>query len=160
MQNANAVPDLSFGPYYNRQGTAYPNYWGITAQVTVPIFDRNQGNIQAAEKALLARRAELQNTRIQVENEIAIIYSKAIEKNKLYKTFKDKFTEDYKKLSIQMIKNYEKRYLTVIEFADFFETYRTSILQMIKLQTDRVEAIEGLNYSVGKNILHIQSITE
>lgn len=160
LQNANAIPDFAIGPSYNRQGTAYPNYWGITAQVTVPIFDRNQGNIQAAEKALLARRAELQNVRIQVENEIAIVYSKAIEKNKLYKTFKDKFTEDYKKLSMQMIKNYEKRYLTVIEFADFFETYRTSILQMIKLQTDRVEAIEGLNYSVGKNILHIQSTME
>ncbi len=160
LQNANAIPDIAFGPYYNRQGTAYPNYWGITAQVTVPIFDRNQGNIQAAEKALLAKRAELQNVRIQVENEISIIYSKAIEKDKLYKTFKDKFTEDYKKLSMQMIKNYEKRYLTVIEFADFFETYRTSILQMIKLQTDRVEAIEGLNYSVGKNILNIQSTME
>ncbi|MBE7411355.1 MAG: TolC family protein [Leptospiraceae bacterium] len=160
LQNANAIPDIAFGPYYNRQGTAYPNYWGMTAQVTVPIFDRNQGNIQAAEKALLAKRAELQNTRIQVEHDISIIYSKAIEKNTLYNTFKDKFTEDYKKLSIQMIKNYEKRYLTIIEFADFFETYRTSILQMIKLQTDRVEAIEGLNYSVGKNILNIQSTME
>ncbi|MCE9501851.1 MAG: channel protein TolC, partial [Leptospira sp.] len=89
-----------------------------------------------------------------------VIYSKAVEKNRLYKSFKDKFTEDYKRLSLTMIKNYDKKYLTIIEFADFFETYRTSILQMIKLQTDRVEAIEGLNYSVGKNILNIQSTTE
>ena len=57
-----------------------------------------------------------------------------------------------------MISNYEKRYLTIIEFADFFETYRSSIQQMLKLQIDRVESIENLNYSVGKNILNIQPL--
>ena len=154
MQKANAIPDLSFGPLYNRQGTAYPNYWGITAQITMPIFDRNQGNIEAAEKTIQVRRHELQNQRLQIENEISIVYNKAQEKNRLYHDFKDKFTEDYKKLASLMISNYEKRYVTIIEFADFFETYRSSIQQMIRLQTERMDAIEGLNYSVGKGILN------
>ncbi|MBP7280429.1 MAG: TolC family protein [Leptospiraceae bacterium] len=154
LQQANAIPDLSFGPMYNRNGTAYPNYWGVTAQLTVPIFDRNQGNIEAAEKSILTRRSELQNQKLQAENEVNIIFNRVLEKDRLYQSFKNKFAEDYMNLAQLMISNYEKRYLTIIEFADFFETYRSSVQQMLKLQIDRVESIENLNYSVGKNILN------
>ncbi len=158
LQQANAIPDLSFGPMYNRNGTAYPNYWGITAQLNVPIFDRNQGNIEAAEKSILTRRSELQNQKLQAENEVNIVFNRVLEKDRLYQSFKNKFAEDYMNLAQLMISNYEKRYLTIIEFADFFETYRSSVQQMLKLQIDRVESIENLNYSVGKNILNIQPL--
>ncbi|EMY26244.1 outer membrane efflux protein, partial [Leptospira interrogans serovar Australis str. 200703203] len=66
LQHANAIPDLAFGPMYNRGGTAFQNYWGITAQLNVPIFDRNQGNIKASEKAVLSRKQELKNTLLEV----------------------------------------------------------------------------------------------
>lgn len=158
LQEANAIPDISFGPMYNRNGTAYPNYWGITAQMNVPIFDRNQGNIEASEKAILTRRSELQNVKLQAGNEVQIVYNKVLQKDMIYQNFKDKFSEEYKNLASLMISNYEKRYLTVIEFADFFETYRNSIVQIIKIQTDRIDAIENLNYSIGKSVLDIQSL--
>ena len=70
------------------------------------------------------------------------------------------FTEEYKELSKLMVSNYQKRYLTIIEFADFFETYRNSIIQVLRLQTERISAIEKLNYSVGKTILSIQPEVE
>ncbi|EMG19764.1 hypothetical protein LEP1GSC150_0533, partial [Leptospira interrogans serovar Copenhageni str. LT2050] len=56
-------------------------------------------------------------------------------------------------LSKDMILSYEKRYITILEFADFFETYRSSIVEMLKLQTDRMDAIEGVNFSVGQGVL-------
>ncbi len=160
LQNANAIPDLSFGPVYNRGGTHIPNYFGFTAQLSVPIFDRNQGNIEAAEKAILERRSGLQNQRITVENEVNIELSRAIEKNKIYNAFKGKFSEDYTNLASLMISNYQKRYLTIIEFADFFETYRTSIVNVLKLKTERANAFERLNYVAGKSIIVIQPEVE
>jgi outer membrane protein TolC len=156
LQKANAIPDLAFGPVYNRAGTYIPNYFGFTAQISVPIFDRNQGNIEAAEKAILVRRAELQNQKLQAEYEVRIVYNRLQEKDKIYQEFKNKFTDEYTNLAELMIQNYEKRYLTIIEFADFFETYRSSIQQILKLQLERAEAIENLNYSAGKNIITIQ----
>jgi cobalt-zinc-cadmium efflux system outer membrane protein len=160
LQNANSIPDLSFGPVYNRGGTHIPNYFGFTAQLNVPIFDRNQGNIEAAEKAILERRSGLQNQRITVENEVSIELSRAIEKNKIYNSFKGKFTEDYSNLATLMISNYQKRYLTIIEFADFFETYRNSIVNILKLKTERADAFERLNYVAGKSIILIQPEVE
>ena len=160
LQKANAIPDLSFGPVYNRAGTYIPNYFGFTAQLNVPIFDRNQGNIEAAEKAILERRSGLQNQRITVENEVVIELTRAIEKNKIYNQFKGKFTEDYGNLATLMISNYQKRYLTIIEFADFFETYRNTIVNILKLKTERAESFERLNYVTGKSIIVIQPEVE
>ncbi len=157
LQKANAIPDLAFGPVYNRAGTYIPNYWGVTVQMNIPLFDRNQGNIESAEKSILERRAGLENQRILIENEVSIDLNRAIEKDRIYKEFRNTFTEEYKELSKLMVSNYQKRYLTIIEFADFFETYRNSIIQVLKLQTERVQAIERLNYSVGKKIISIQS---
>lgn len=152
LQYANAIPDLSFGPVYNRGGTAFQNYWGVTAQLSVPVFDRNQGNIQAAEKAILVRKQELKNNILEVENEVAVAYQSARIKDALYKRFIDAYIKDYGSLSLDMIMSYEKKYITILEFADFFETYRSSVVEMLKLQTDRMEAIENVNYAVGKGI--------
>ncbi|MCZ8344171.1 MAG: TolC family protein [Leptospira sp.] len=152
LQYANAIPDLSFGPVYNRGGTAFQNYWGVTAQLSVPIFDRNQGNIQAAEKAILVRKQELKNNILEVENEVAVAYQSARIKDALYKRFIDAYIKDYGNLSLDMIMSYEKKYITILEFADFFETYRSSVVEMLKLQTDRMEAIENVNYAIGKGI--------
>jgi cobalt-zinc-cadmium efflux system outer membrane protein len=153
LQHANAIPDLAVGPSYNRAGTAFQNYWGMTVQLTVPIFDRNQGNIKAAEKSIQSKKKELSNKILEVENEVAVAYYSAKSKDDLFKKFNNTYTEEYKNLSKDMVFSYEKKYITILEFADFFETYRNSIVEILKLQIDRMEAIENVNYSVGKVIL-------
>ncbi|TGK43789.1 TolC family protein [Leptospira andrefontaineae] len=153
LQHANAIPDLAFGPMYNRGGTAFQNYWGITAQLNIPIFDRNQGNIKAAEKSIQVRKQELKNLILEVENDVSVALATAKAKDDLYKKFRNTYTSDYANLAEDMILSYEKRYISILEFADFFETYRSSIVEMLRLQTDRMEAIEGVNYSVGTGLI-------
>ncbi|WP_246032133.1 TolC family protein [Leptospira fluminis] len=153
LQHANAIPDLAFGPMYNRGGTAFQNYWGVTAQLNIPLFDRNQGNIKAAEKSVLVRKQELKNTILEVENDVNVALATAKAKDMLYRRFRNTYTKDYSDLAQDMILSYEKRYISILEFADFFETYRSSIVEMLRLQTDRMDAIEGVNYSVGSGVL-------
>ncbi|PJZ25116.1 channel protein TolC [Leptospira hartskeerlii] len=153
LQHANAIPDLAFGPMYNRGGTAFQNYWGVTAQLNIPIFDRNQGNIKAAEKSIQVRKQELKNLILEVENDVSVALATAKAKDDLYKKFRNTYTKDYADLAEDMILSYEKRYISILEFADFFETYRSSIVEMLRLQTDRMEAIEGVNYSVGTGLI-------
>ncbi|TGL62973.1 TolC family protein [Leptospira sarikeiensis] len=153
LQHANAIPDLGIGPMYNRGGTAFQSYWGITAQFNIPIFDRNQGNIKAAEKNVQVRKQELKNLILEVENEVNVALATAKAKDNLYRKFRNTYTKDYSDLAEDMILSYEKRYISILEFADFFETYRSSIVEMLRLQTDRMEAIEGVNYSVGTGLI-------
>lgn len=155
LQKAYALPDISIGGLFQRANNYIPDYFGLTAQVNIPIFDRNQGNILAAEKTLISKRSSLQNLKLQLENEVAVVLNRTREKEKLYQLTKKTFTDDYKKLADQMIKNYEKRYLTIIEFADFYEAYRASLVSMLKLQTERLNSIEELNYIVGFTLIDL-----
>lgn len=156
LQEANAIPDLAFGPVFNRANTYLPNYFGVTAQMSVPLFDRNQGNIEAAKKAIVARSRELMNERMKLEGELAASLIRAKEKDKIYQEFKQGHVQDFKELINVMVQSYQKRYISVIELADFFETYRNSIVQLIDLKTQRTEALEQINYSIGKDIIFLQ----
>lgn len=160
LQKAYALPDLSFGGSFQRANNYIPDYYGITAQVNLPVFDRNQGNIEVAEKSLISRRNSLRNHRLQIENEISVAFYRVREKEKLFQSSKNKLAEEYKTLSDQMLLNYEKRYITTIEFADFYEAYRTSLLQMLKLKSERMGAIEELNYTVGEAIIRLNEDEE
>lgn len=153
LQEANAIPDLAVGPSYNRAGTAFQNYWGMTVSLNVPVFDRNQGNIEAAEKQILTKRQELRNKILEVENEVNLALQKATLKDELFKKFNRTYIEEYNNLAEDMVMAYEKKYITILEFADFFETYRSSTVEMLKLQIDRMEAIENVNFSIGQGVL-------
>ncbi|HRP68475.1 MAG TPA: TolC family protein [Turneriella sp.] len=159
LQEANAIPDLAFGPVFNRANTYIPNYWGITAQVSIPLFDRNQGNIEAAKKAIITRKQQLLNERMKLEGELSASLIKAKEKDKIYQEFKKGHVQDFRDLMNVMVLSYQKRYISVIEFADFFETYRNSIVQLIDLKTQRTTALENINYAIGKDILFLQTPT-
>ena len=46
----------------------------------------------------------------------------------------------------------EKRNISIMEFLDFYDAYKNSIIQLNNLQNARANAIENLNFSVGKDI--------
>jgi len=156
LQKAYSYPDVAVGPVFNRANTYIPQYTGFTASISVPLFDRNEGNIEAAEKDVVARRADLEKLHVEITHEIEIIHRRMVEKDKIYGTFKNTFTRDYARLADLMVENYKKRYITIIEFADFFESYRTSMQNMIQLQIERIEAIESMNHAMGYTFLRIQ----
>ena len=49
--------------------------------------------------------------------------------------------------------NFLKKNISLIEFTDFVESYKNNVLQMNQLQNDRMQAIEALNFAVGKPIV-------
>ncbi|TGK05212.1 TolC family protein [Leptospira langatensis] len=152
LQKAMAVPDLTLGGSYDRAGNYIKDYYGVTVSVPIPVFNRNQGNIRASETALASKKAELEEKLLSVRSEVRSAMGIAKEKDRLLQEYKEAFTKDYKNLSVLMIENYKKKYLTILEFADFFESYSESTLKMIRLQSDRIEAVEVLNFTVGKTI--------
>ncbi|MDB5153563.1 MAG: TolC family protein, partial [Mucilaginibacter sp.] len=46
-------------------------------------------------------------------------------------------------------KNYEKRNISMLEFLDFYDSYKTNTIQLNNLQLNRVISLEQLNYATG-----------
>jgi len=154
LQMANRKPDLTFQMTYDRNGSFVPNYVGVGVGMNLPVFNKNQGNIQAAQ-IRIQEAEKLQNSyQLKVEKEVQNAYYKAHQADEVAKTIDSKFSEDFSKLIGGVLDNYRKQNITVVEFIDFFDSYKQTILQYNQLQNDRVSAFENLNYVVGKTILN------
>lgn len=153
LQKALAIPDLTIGGLWSRQGGYIPDYYALTLSIDLPIFNRHQGNIQVAENNLKADTQLKDQTVIDIQRNVRNAYDKAYQTDKLYKSFDKNFASQYRKLADGMITNYQKRYITIIEFTDFYESYRNSVVQLNQLRNDRADAFENLNYQVGKDVI-------
>jgi outer membrane protein, heavy metal efflux system len=154
LQKAMRIPDLTVGGTYSRAGSYIPDYYALTLSIDLPIFNRNQGNVQISENTLEADKLLREYSRKTLEKEIATAYKKAIDTDSFFRAFDKKFTGEYKTLVEGMDADYQKRNITIIEFTDFYESYRTSMLQMNQLQNERLDAFEGLNYAAGTSLIN------
>ena len=57
LQQKLATPDLAVGYTYDRAGSYINNYHALTLGMAVPVFNRNQGNIQAAKAQMAGSQA-------------------------------------------------------------------------------------------------------
>jgi outer membrane protein, heavy metal efflux system len=153
-QKALAVPDVTLGGVYDRNGSYIPNYYGISVGIDLPVFNRNQGNIKAAQARLKSQQLQTENYQLQVEKEVMQAYAKALEADNLYRKFDQTYMNDFDRLMEGMIRSYEKKTISLMEFIDFFESYKDNVLHMNQLQTDRIQAFEELNFTTGKNAVN------
>ncbi|HUI63292.1 MAG TPA: TolC family protein [Bacteroidota bacterium] len=151
LQRALAVPDVTLGGRYSRNGSYIPDYFAVTVAVDIPIFNRNQGNILVSERTLEVDKANREQIARTLEKEVTVAFRRAVDTDGLYRTFDRKFAGQYQSLVDGMVANYLKRNMTIIEFTDFYESYRTAMLQMNQLQDDRADAFESLSYALGSD---------
>ena len=149
LQKALAVPDLMLQGTYDRNAGYIPNYFGVGVGMTLPVFNRNQGNILAARVRIQSSQQFASAYRIQVAGELQRALTKARQADQLYRSFDRRFNSDFSKLIDGVTLNYRKQNIDVVEFLDFFDSYKTSQLQFIQLQNDRMQRLEELRLSVG-----------
>ncbi len=152
-QKALAIPDLTVGALWSRAGSYIPNYFGVTLAIDLPVFNRNQGNIGISERTLEANRALHEGAREDIARDVTISLHRMREIDSLYRGSDRTSPETYHELVEGMFSNYEKRNISVLEFTDFLEAYRTSRVLMNQLENDRADAMEALNFAVGTDLL-------
>jgi len=152
LQKANAIPDVELSLTYDRRG-AYPDkYTGIGLKLPIPLFNRNQGEIKKAKIAIDEGRSNLNQQQAILENEVYNSYTSALRIEKLYRGFDSNFNTDFDKLIVEVIKNFKNRNISLIEFLDFYDSYKASTLQMNTLKYERMNAKEEINFVTGSTI--------
>ena len=56
-------------------------------------------------------------------------------------------------LNEEMLKNFEKKNISLIEFLDYYDAYKENVVQLNNLLYNRINAFENINFSVGKDIM-------
>ncbi len=153
MQRSLATPDLTAGLNYDRAGAVQTNFVGFYLGIDLPFFNRNQGNIQNAKFQIQVYESQYQNQLHQVEADVVKAYSNALDNERLSTQLDPSFSKDFEHLSAEVLKNYEKRNLGLLEFLDYYDSYKQNVLQLNNLALNRLNGYEQINFSVGKDVI-------
>jgi len=154
LQKANAVPDLTLGAQFDKRGSFVENASFLTLGMDLPFFNRNQGNIKAAKISIDQSNVLVQQQTQVVENEVQAAFTKALNTDKMLASVDPGFRNDFEKLLKSVTENFTKRNLSLLEFTDFYDSYKENILQINQVMNDRMQAIETLNFAVGKPLIN------
>ena len=153
LQKALRVPDLTLGAEFDKRGSYINNASFLNAAIDLPFFNRNQGNIKAAKISIDQSKTQLALQKLTVENDVQKAYIKLLTTHKMLQSFDPGFRSQFQQLMDGVTENFLKRNISLIDFTDFVESYKNNVLQLNQLQNDRMQAIEALNFSVGKTII-------
>ncbi|HEY4650636.1 MAG TPA: TolC family protein [Pontibacter sp.] len=154
LQKALAVPDITVGGLYDKQSSIVRDYVGITLSTTLPLFNRNQGNIKAARSQMEQSQLLYTNQQQVVENEVMQAFQKAREAEQLYANFDPNFTGEFNRLIEGITSSFARRHISLIEFLDYYETYTDTMALLLELRSNRLQALEEINFVVGTPLIH------
>lgn len=154
LQKAVAVPDLTLGANFDKRGSFVDNATFLDLGIDLPFFNRNQGNIKAAKYSVDQTKLLVQQQTMAVENEVQTAYSKAINTDKMLQSVDPEFRQQFEQLLKSITENFLKKNISLLELTDFYDSYKENMLQLNQLQNDRMQAIETLNFAIGKTLFN------
>ncbi|QHS58949.1 TolC family protein [Chitinophaga agri] len=154
LQKAMAVPDFSLGAAFDKRGSFVDNATFLNVGIDLPFFNRNQGNIKAAKYNADQAKLLVQQQTQAVENEVQTAYAKAINTDKMLETIDPAFRGQFEQLLSAITDNFLKKNISLLELTDFYDSYKENMLQLNQLQNARMQAIETLNFAVGKTLFN------
>lgn len=153
-QKALAIPDPSLSLGYDEAGSFLYGYYGIGVSIDLPFFNRNQGNIRNARSMIANTEATQRFTQATVDENVATSLQKAFAQERLYRSIDPKFAADFQRLTGQVILNYEKRNISILDFLDFYDSYKQNAVELNTILFNRVSAFEDINYYTGTNFFN------
>ncbi len=72
-----------------------------------------------------------------------------MDQDKLFRNLDPSFGKDFERLMHEMVINYQRRNIGLLEFIDFYDAYKQNTLQVNTIKLNRVTALEDLNFYTG-----------
>ena len=152
LQKSMAVPDFSVKGMYDRAGNFINNYFALGISISIPIFNRNQGNIKSARLNVHRANKEKEYIINKAESELFASYNQLNKAIELYQSINKNLEKNFDKLIIGTTENFKNKNISLLEFIDYYKSYKKSCLQFYETQKSVFLTMENLNTIVGKNI--------
>ena len=152
LQKALAKPDLTLGAEFDKRGSFVDNASFLTVAMDLPFFKRNQGNIRAAKFSIEQSKLVADQQKQSIENEVQAAYSKFLNTDRILRSVDPAFETQFEQLLTGVTDNFQKKNISLVEFTDFYESYKNNVLQLNQLRNDRMQAIEALQFAIAKNL--------
>ena len=121
LANSIKVPDVTIDLGYmvqGPQGPDNPQQWTMNLGVPLPIFDRNQGGILAANAEVQAAQADLQKTLNDLNVQVDMAFRRMVQSRRLVEAYRGGVLEDVQSLFNTAEQAYGDKKGTIYDFLD------------------------------------------
>lgn len=152
-QKALRVPDVTVAPNFDRNSNFAPNYFGLGISLPIPLFNKNQGNIQSANFNVKQQQATVSNAEKELENNVFNAYQNLLLSLKQNSAEQKDFYEKYNAMFQNMLKSYQQKQISLLTFVDFVTDYTNLQQRFYQQQLNLNLSKENLNYQVGIDVI-------
>lgn len=152
LQRSLAAPAFSIKGDYDRSGGFIKNFFSVGFGISIPIFDRNQGNIKAAKYNIEQSNRESEAVIQKAHSELYSAYVQWKNAMALYCSFDTTIEQNFSKLLAGIIDNFTKRNINMLEFIDYYESYKNTYLQLCDIRKDVFLKMQLVNEEAGRTI--------
>ena len=147
LERARRTPDLTTGIIYERYGNAYVNFVGGQLAMDLPIRNRNQGAIRAAELTLKSAGAGRENQQTIVQSDVLNAYDKLSAFYGQLNSRPNGYLDRIQNISVEATKAYNARVISLLDYLDKIRTYQQAQLNQINLLNNIFQAQQQINYA-------------
>lgn len=148
------VPDLNIGAEWDQNSGTFKNEINLKVGIPLPLWKANKGNVEKASFAIQQNQKNADFQRLNLETQVQAAY-------RTWKTQYDQLsqikTADLNNMELVyngMLNNFRKGNISLIEFADFMDSYREAALQIYDMKNGIMQAAEQLNQLVQTKIFY------
>jgi cobalt-zinc-cadmium efflux system outer membrane protein len=146
-QQALAKPDVNVGIEYDKASNYILNYWGLAVSLPIPILNRNKGNIKAAQYSVEQAKLVQQQSGTRIDQEVIAAYNKFQRTLRIWQEGAGQIDQQYDSMLQSMTNSYQQRQIGLLEFIDFFQSYKDVKLRRIQQQADINNALAELSFT-------------
>lgn len=154
LQKSMAFPEFSVKGNYDRVGNFINDYFAIGVSLSVPIFNRNQGNIKAARFSIQQAGVQQEYAANRADMELFTAYTSLEKATQLYQSTNMDLERNFEKLITGVNENFTRKNISLLEFIDYYDSYKETCIQLYEIKKNVFLAMENLNTIVGQNVLN------
>ena len=154
LQKSMAFPEFSVKGNYDRVGNFINDYFAIGVSLSVPIFNRNQGNIKAARFSIQQAGVQQEYAANRADMELFTAYTSLEKATHLYQSTNMDLERNFEKLITGVNENFTRKNISLLEFIDYYDSYKETCIQLYEIKKNVFLAMENLNTVVGQNVLN------
>lgn len=150
-QKSLSIPDFTLGANYDQHGGAFNNQVNITFGIPLPFWNKNKGNIKIAEAQTNQSKLLKEQKMFEIKTKVSTAYNTFLFQQNQYSQNIFRF-KNFDIVYEGILKNFQKRNITMIEFTDFMESYNQSVLLLNDIKKQVIISGEALNYLTNEKV--------
>lgn len=154
VSKSQAWPEVHITGQYDRNAGYFPHYFAIGVSLSIPLFNRNQGHIRSAKERIDQCEQLYAGTIAKAQNEVAVAKENFLRSLSLEKSVSDQYDKENINTLFQSVnENYRKRNISLLEFVDFYKTYKEAMLEISNVREKVFLTAEDLNQAAGREVV-------